>query len=600
MNCFSDYITSENSVASKSGMYFTDLAGCTISLLDDLTKEDQEDYNECFEYLYKAAQRNLKVDVQKKLANRFHIDKKLITRETSEYKDDINTEADLAGVKIEVTLPKYARLIVNTVEIDIENTWSTISPPLNLTFLGVTYGNGIYVAVESNGRVITSPDGVTWTLRVANTNGGFGGITFGNDLFVAIGSAEPGSGDNVIMTSPDGITWTPRTSPNEEGYRDVTFGDDLFVAVGTDRIATSSDGVTWTARTSPAANAWNSVIYGAGLYVAVSISGTGNRAMVSDDGITWVVGVSAADNNWNDVTFGEGLFVAVASTGSTDRIMTSPDGLTWALITTENLGLGCITYGDGLFIALGGSLTDNLRMTSEDGITWETEEIPENGWTDIVFAEGLFVVVAGTGSNDRILISQKLVNIYFYDEDEDGELLHTVSEWISDSGKNTIEVFTDFEVDELFVAFDPTDVELTETRNKYYPLDSGINNSADLRCHFPCWYGGEGTVTQINQGGLNVKFLLYCSIEKVLCDNLPLFDGALLYKLGIETMKERITSQKVNRTTVLTTERATELLKVFTDDYMEALEAATMNLKMTEDPICFSCKRTVSSRVALP
>ena len=78
--CFSGYITASNDTTSKSGLYFTDLAGCTVSLLDDLTKEDHNDFNDCFDYLYKTAQRNLKIDVQRKLATRFHIDKKLNTR----------------------------------------------------------------------------------------------------------------------------------------------------------------------------------------------------------------------------------------------------------------------------------------------------------------------------------------------------------------------------------------------------------------------------------------------------------------------------------------------------------------------------------------
>ncbi len=318
MTCFSGYITAENSVASKSGMYFTQLSGCTISLLDDLTKEDQTDYNECFDYLYTAAQRNLKVDVQKKLANRFHIDKKLITRETSEFKADFNTGNELAGVKIKVTLPKYARVHI------------------------------------------------------------------------------------------------------------------------------------------------------------LSIS------MIAED-------------------------VSPAPTGE----------------------------------------------------------------------------------------------FFIFKDDADGELLATITGEI-EAGRNRIDVYEEFEHETLFIAYDPSGLSLKQTKNLYYPLDGGVSGWNDLACTFSCWFGGEGSVYHINGGGLNIKFIVYCSMEKVLCENLPLFGSALLYKLGIETMKERITSQKVNRTTVLTTERAAELLKVFTDDYDEALDAATMNLKMTEDPICFLCKRTVSVRTSLP
>ena len=118
---FSGYITASTDTPSKSGLYFQDLAGCTVSLLDDLTKEDHADWGECFDYLYKTAQRNLRIDMQRALANRFHIDKKLITRETSEYKDDYNSTSGYAGVKIQVSLPKYARIQILSVSVNSQS-----------------------------------------------------------------------------------------------------------------------------------------------------------------------------------------------------------------------------------------------------------------------------------------------------------------------------------------------------------------------------------------------------------------------------------------------------------------------------------------------
>jgi len=149
-------------------------------------------------------------------------------------------------------------------------------------------------------------------------------VTYGNGLFVAV--AQSGTG-NRVMTSPDGITWTSRTNPVDNDWYSVTYGNGLFVAVaytGTgNRVMTSPDGITWTSRTNPVDNGWLSVTYGNGLFVAVSYTGSGNRVMTSPDGITWTIGVSAADNNWRSVTYGNGLFVAVAYTGTGNRVMTS-------------------------------------------------------------------------------------------------------------------------------------------------------------------------------------------------------------------------------------------------------------------------------------
>jgi hypothetical protein len=89
--------------------------------------------------------------------------------------------------------------------------------------------------------------GVTWTARAAAEANLWRGVTYGNGLFVAVST----TGTNRVMTSPDGVTWTPRAAAEANIWYDVTYGDGLFVAVaydGTNRVMTSPDGVTWTAR----------------------------------------------------------------------------------------------------------------------------------------------------------------------------------------------------------------------------------------------------------------------------------------------------------------------------------------------------------------
>ena len=105
-------------------------------------------------------------------------------------------------------------------------------------------------------------------------------------LFVAV--AYTGTG-NRVMTSPDGITWTARTSAADNAWRAVCWTDvlGLFVAVSSDgagnRVMTSPDGITWTSRTSAADNTWQSVCWSRELsmIVSVSSSGAGNRVMTA-------------------------------------------------------------------------------------------------------------------------------------------------------------------------------------------------------------------------------------------------------------------------------------------------------------------------------
>ena len=185
---------------------------------------------------------------------------------------------------------------------------------------------------------------------------------------------------NRVMTSPDGVTWTVGTTPNNNSWSSVTYGNGLFVAVsgtGTgNRVMTSPDGITWTPRTSAADNTWNSVTYGNGLFVAVSNggSGTGNQVMTSTDGQTWTPRTSTEENLWLSVTYGKGRFVAVAISG-TNRVMYSGtdcgDGLAYTVNQWRQLALPCVPSASPADVAgvLGNSPTANLASANL-GTTW--------------------------------------------------------------------------------------------------------------------------------------------------------------------------------------------------------------------------------------
>jgi hypothetical protein len=280
------------------------------------------------------------------------------------------------------------------------------------SYRSVTYGNGLFVTVDSDGCgdgcLATSPDGITWTARTAAADNAWAAVTYATSTFVAV--AESGSG-NRVMTSSNGTSWTSRSSAANNNWISVTYGNGLFVAVsdsqsGTiaDRVMTSPDGINWTARTAAANNNWISVTYGNGLFVAVSDSQSGtiaDRVMTSPDGINWTARTAAANNNWTSVTFGNGLFVAVAWNGSGSRVMTSSDGLTWTSRTeAANENWNSVGYGGGVFVAIGNS---NL-MTSLDGINWTlvSTGINSGPLSSSFYANGTFVIV---GYNSVVLQS---------------------------------------------------------------------------------------------------------------------------------------------------------------------------------------------------
>jgi hypothetical protein len=177
-----------------------------------------------------------------------------------------------------------------------------------------TASAGWFVSVGEGGTqaAMTSPDGITWTVRTT-PNGVYNGIAYGNGVFVASNTnTGPQNGDDLhkFMTSPDGVNWTRVSLPAYNSWRGLTFGNGIFVAVGVEgtgnRVMTSTDGTNWTLRTSTADNSWYSVVYGNALFVAVSRTGTGNQIMTSPDGITWTSRTTPANNEWYDVTFANG------------------------------------------------------------------------------------------------------------------------------------------------------------------------------------------------------------------------------------------------------------------------------------------------------
>eukprot|EP01031_Cornospumella_fuschlensis_P029193 gene29193-35232_t len=128
---------------------------------------------------------------------------------------------------------------------------------------------GLFVAVAysgSGGRVMTSTDGFSWTDRSAASVRSWMSVCWSAErgIFVAVangGGVERGLfvavATNRVVTSPDGITWTSRTSAANSNWNSVSWSPDkgVFVAVaigGTgSRIMTSLDGIVWTARTAP-------------------------------------------------------------------------------------------------------------------------------------------------------------------------------------------------------------------------------------------------------------------------------------------------------------------------------------------------------------
>jgi hypothetical protein len=295
----------------------------------------------------------------------------------------MNTHAWILTMTIVMTLASSVRL-----KADPLDQWHWRNPlPQGHAIRGMTYDNGLFVAVGDRDTILTSPDGTNWTRRSARTGGNMNGVTCLDGLFVAVG-------DQGIVSSPDGAAWTSRLAPAFVGLKSVAARPGLFVAVGGTGDSTrgttwsSPDGITWTPHTTPVLTLGDrgllwSVTCSNGLFVAVGeydlLPQRGQSIITSADGVTWTVRRDAPyEGAVYGVTFGNGRFIAVGDGG----FYSSIDGTSWSLSATLVGGYyAAVTYQGGRFVAVGGQddavllRAAGLIATSTNGVSWSTQAV---------------------------------------------------------------------------------------------------------------------------------------------------------------------------------------------------------------------------------
>lgn len=178
-----------------------------------------------------------------------------------------------------------------------DRAWSDItwSPELGLLCVSATGG------IDGD-KIMTSPDGINWTLRttpfgnlVGNT-ASWEGVTWasGLNLFVAVAYSGTSVSGTRVMTSPDGINWTLRNTPADQQWLSVAYSPELGIlaAVSDDNagqsVMTSLDGITWSLQTPDTNRDWRRIIWvpELGRFVAVAYydgsTPSGNLIMMNE------------------------------------------------------------------------------------------------------------------------------------------------------------------------------------------------------------------------------------------------------------------------------------------------------------------------------
>lgn len=208
----------------------------------------------------------------------------------------------------------------------------------------------------------------------------------------------------------------------------------------------------------------------------------------------------------------------------------------------------------------------------------------------------LHIISLGVFSESNYTSPEGVIQIF--EKDENGELLKTIVAEI-ESGRNTINVDSDFECDELFIAYDPSTYSFRKTDNKYF--NSKLFPYDAISCEFPCAGSAyTGYVRQYNGGGINIKFVVQCSIKKFIEENINLFRHALWQSVGVQTTIERVMTDTFSRFTTMTEEEAEKRMTYFKTEYEKNIKSVIEGIRIPEDDVCFCCKSPATVATMLP
>lgn len=234
----------------------------------------------------------------------------------------------------------------STVNGGSSQAWQSIaySPSVN---------RSVVVASAGTGRIAYSNDGgATYTAITTHDTHSFLGVEWDpyRSLFIAVN----GTAGSQVLTSPDGITWTVRTTPLSSGAIGTGIGITqewiVLAVINSNPQPRSADGITWEAAPFHSGDKLRTD----GNEDTIVAAGSTGKARTSDGGSTAWQSVSGIDFSYGAVGYSDRLskwFMFPASDGSARYAESSdPAAATWMTISEALFGSknwNRIGFGDG-------------------------------------------------------------------------------------------------------------------------------------------------------------------------------------------------------------------------------------------------------------
>ena len=330
---------------------------------------------------------------------------------------EVLTPPDGSGVGGANTFtPQTGEILDITRILDYGDTQAAASGTSGGNTSGLAYGNGTYVLLVDDGRapLYSTDEARSWTKSPAWPGGsGWTALTWNGNVFCAVGD----NAASRIMTSPDGITWTAINSPPACKFKDVDsdLSTGKIVAVGNDNIGgqgiwySTNDGQSWNVASINVNSAssqdknYGWVKYGNGRWVALNMTRRDVSPAYSSNGTSWnqpYVRLAADNSNWDGIAYDDDakLFTIYWMNNSQLIMWSSPNGQTWTNYSQSNMQSydirnSQVAYGNGLYVII--PTNDAFRYfyttVSQGFDNWSTEYYYTNNSTNLTLHHAFYV-----------------------------------------------------------------------------------------------------------------------------------------------------------------------------------------------------------------
>ena len=289
--------------------------------------------------------------------------------------------------------------------------WVARTSPTTKDLNGIAFGAGQFVAVGNSGTILTSPDGVTWSIRAASTTQNLKSVAYGT---MSLNFAAVGALGTIVFSDDKGVSWTTNSTSSSTDLltvasRTASTGE-RWVAAGSPNkvLTTTHPAVPWGQASWPSGAVSPKPLAVAGRVGGSPVNfvetGSGGQAAISADGTTWqplncgftgaITAVTKAADNGN-------IYLAVGdqfdARGYTLNLVSIIDSSCTVAATSFRNQLKGMAYGDGYVVGVGpGSIGYNDPSGARGN--WTAMTPPNNAPLNaVVYGNGTFVAVGNGG-----------------------------------------------------------------------------------------------------------------------------------------------------------------------------------------------------------